>query len=80
MRLSLRTSSFRFYDSLKALVLAQQSQLVSREAEIADIEQLELRLEDLETSQAAIDPLPTQLAVIAANEKAAGKPARRPLP
>jgi transposase len=90
-------------ESLKALVVAQQSQLVSRETEIenlkllvlklkrmhfgqrsekmnADIEQLELRLEDLETNQAAVDPLPTQLAVIAVNEKAAKKPARRPLP
>src|SRR3984957_14364720 len=89
-------------ESLKALVVAQQSQLVSRETEIenlkllvlklkrmhfgqrsekmnADIEQLELRLEDLETNQAAVDP-PTQLAVIAVNEKGAKKPARRPLP
>ena len=40
----------------------------------ADIAQLELRLEDLETSEAAADPLPQQLAIIAVNEKAAKKP------
>src|SRR5579863_7724082 len=91
------------HESLKALVVAQQSQLVSRETEIenlkllvlklkrmhfgqrsekmnADIGQLELRLEDLETNQAAADPLPAQLAILAVNEKAAKKPARRPLP
>jgi transposase len=90
-------------ESLKALVVAQQSQLVSHQTEIenlkllvlklkrmhfgqrsekmnTDIEQLELRLEDLETNQAAVDPLLTQLAVIAVNEKAAKKSARRPLP
>jgi len=44
------------------------------------IEQLELRLEDLETNQAAADPLPAQLAILAVNEKAVKKPARRPLP
>jgi transposase len=91
-------------ESLKALVLTQQSRLDSSEAEIenlkllvlklrrmhfgqkseklsADIGQLELRLEDLEATRAAEDPLPAQLAIIAANEeKAARKPARRPLP
>lgn len=90
-------------ESLKALVLAQQSQLVSHETEIenlkllvrklkrmhfgqrsekmnVDIDQLELRLEDLETNKAAAEPLPRQLAVIAVNEKAVKKPARRPLP
>jgi transposase len=90
-------------ESLKTLVLAQQSRLDSRETEIenlkllvlklkrmhfgqkseklnVDIEQLELRLEDLEASQAAADPLPVQVAVIAVNEQTAKKPARRPLP
>jgi hypothetical protein len=46
----------------------------------AEIAQLELRLEDLETNQAAAEPLPLQPATIAVNEKAARKPARRPLP
>jgi transposase len=90
-------------ESLKALVLAQQSRLDSRETEIeslkllilklkrmhfgqrsekmnADIGQLELRLEDLEANEAAAEPLPTQLAIIVVNGKAANKPARRPLP
>jgi transposase len=90
-------------ESLKALVVAQQSQLDSRDTEIenlkllvlklkrmhfgqrsekmnAEIAQLELRLEDLETNQAAAEPLPMQPASIAVNEKAAKKPARRPLP
>src|SRR5580700_6198373 len=88
-------------ESLKALVVAQQSQLDSRDTEIenlkllvlklkrmhfgqrsekmnADIEQLELRLEDLETNQAAAEPLPAQLAILAVNAKAAKRPARRP--
>lgn len=87
-------------ESLKALVIAQQSQLVSRETEIenlkllvvklkrmhfgqrsekmnAEIEQLELRLEDLEANQAAAEPLAPQPATIAVNEKAVKKPARR---
>ena len=89
-------------ESLKALVVAKQFQLDSRDTEIenlkllvlklkrmhfgqksekmdADLEQLELRLEDLETSQAATDPLPS-LEIVTANEKATKKPARRPLP
>ena len=89
--------------SLKALVLAKQSELDSRETEIenlkllilklkrmhfgprseklsANIEQLELRLEDLEANQAAAEPLPIQPATVAINEKAPRKPARRPLP
>jgi hypothetical protein len=89
--------------ALRALLLAKQSELDSRETEIenlkplvlklkrmhfgprsekrnADIEQLELRLEDMETSQAAAEPLPPLPATVAINEKAARKPARRPLP
>src|SRR5580693_8551143 len=82
--------------SLKALVLAKHTEIENlnllvlklkrmhfgqrSEKMNADIAQLELQLEDLETSQAAADPLPQQLAVIAVSEKAAKKPARRPLP
>jgi transposase len=80
-------------ESLKALVLDQQSQIENLKLLIlklkrlhfgqrseklsASIEQLELRLEDLETNRAAT-PLPAPLAAIV--EKIAKKPARRPLP
>jgi len=90
-------------EALKALVLAKQSALDSRETEIENlkllilklkrmhfgprseklntgIQQLELRLEELEANLAAADPLPTQPATVALNEKAPRKPARRPLP
>jgi transposase len=90
-------------NALKALVLAKQAELESRDAEIeslkllilklkrmhfgprserfdSDIEQLELRLEDLEANQAAAEPLPVQPATAALNLKAPGKPTRRPLP
>jgi transposase len=60
---------------LKRMHFGQRSEKMN-----ADIEQLELRLEDLEENQAAAEPLPAQLATIAVNEKAAKKPARRPLP
>jgi transposase len=89
--------------SLKALLLAKQSELDSRQTQIeslkllvlklkrmhfgrrseklnADIEQLELRLEDLEVNQAAAEPLPIQPATGAIDKKARRKPARRPLP
>src|SRR5579862_4360717 len=81
--------------ALKAIVLSQQIEienlklLVFRlkrmkfgprsEKRNADIEQLELLLEDLEASQSA-EPLPPQPAPVASKEKAARKPARRPLP
>ena len=42
-----------------------------------DIEQLELRLEELEANQAAADPSPAQLVTAVFPSK---KPARRPLP
>ena len=84
--------------ALKALLLAKQSELDSRETEIEnlkllilklkrmhfgprsekfthDIEQLELRLEDLEANQAAAEPLPLQAAAVVLNQKAARKPA-----
>lgn len=90
-------------EALKALVLAQQSTLDSRQTEIenlkllivklkrmyfgprsekrnTEIEQMELRLEDLEANLAAADPLPVQPATVALNEAARKKPARRPLP
>src|ERR1700685_3578308 len=83
-------------ESLKALVVAKHTEIENlnllvlklkrmhfgRRSENmnADIGQLELRLEDLEANQAAADPLPAQLAIIAVNEKAAKKPARRSLP
>src|SRR5580704_4773910 len=82
--------------SLKALVLAKQTEIENlnllvlklkrmhfgqrSEKMNADIGQLELRLEDLETNQAAAEPLPAQLAILAVNAKAAKRPARRPLP
>jgi transposase len=83
-------------ESLKALVLAKHTEIENlnllvlklkrmhfgqrSEKMNADIGQLELQLEDLETNQAAAELLPAQLAAIAVNEKAARKPARRPLP
>jgi transposase len=45
-----------------------------------DIQQLELRLEDLETSQAAAEPPSLVLATVALKQEAPRKPARRPLP
>jgi transposase len=44
-----------------------------------DIQQLELRLEDLEANQAAAEPLPPVPATIALKQQAPRKPARRPL-
>src|SRR5215831_14970661 len=45
-----------------------------------DIQQLELRLEDLESNQAAADPPPLLPSTVALKQHAASKPARRPLP
>lgn len=90
-------------ETLKALLVAKQSELDSRNTEIEslkllilklrrahfgqrsekfdrEIEQLELRLEDLEANQAAGDPLPIQPAAVPLNSKAPRKPVRRPLP
>src|ERR1700683_245080 len=83
-------------ESLKALVLAKQTEIENlnllvlklkrmhfgqrSEKMSADIEQLELRLEALEKNQAAAEPLPAQLAILAVNAKTATRPARRPLP
>jgi transposase len=81
---------------LKQLVLAQQAEIDNlnllvlklkrmhfgqrSEKMNADIEQLELWLEDLEANQAAADPRPAQAAASAVKKPAAKKPARRPLP
>ena len=83
-------------ESLKALVLSKQTEIENlnllvlklkrmhfgqRSEKIkAEIEQLELRLEELETNEAASGVVPAQLATIAVNPAAAKKPARRPLP
>ena len=80
-------------ETLKALVLSQQAEIenlkllvlklkrmhfgVKSEKLNADIEQLELRLEELEANQAAADPLPAQLVTAVVAPK---KPSRRPLP
>ncbi len=80
--------------SLKALVLAKHTEIENlnllvlklkrmhfgqrTEKMNADIAQLELHLEDLETNQAAAEPLPAQPAILAVNAKGANKPARRP--
>ena len=45
-----------------------------------DIQQLELRLEDLETNQAAAEPPPLVAATVVLKQEARRKPARRPLP
>ncbi len=45
-----------------------------------DIKQLELRLEDLETNQAAVEPPPLMPATVVLKQEARCKPARRPLP
>src|SRR5580704_5824742 len=76
--------------SLKALVLAKHTEIENlnllvlklkrmhfgqrSEKMNADIGQLELRLEDLETNQAATEPLPAQLAILAVTAKAAKRP------
>ncbi len=81
---------------LKQLVLAQQTEIDNlnllvlklkrmhfgqrSEKMKADIEQLELWLEDLEANQATADPPPAQAAASAVKKPAAKKPARRPLP
>ena len=82
--------------SLKALVLAKQTEIESLKLLVlklkrmhfgprseklnADIEQLELRLEDLEANQSATEPLTPHLAAVVINNAALRKPARRSLP
>lgn len=68
-------------ESLKLLILKLKRMHFGPRAEKfdRDIQQLELRLEDLEANQAAADPLPTPLAAVASHQTRR-KPARRPLP
>src|ERR1700727_231767 len=82
--------------SLKALILAKQAELeslkllivklkrmhfgASSEKNDRDLQQLELRLEDLEANQAAAELPPTVPATVACKQTAPLKPARRPLP
>jgi transposase len=68
-------------ESLKLLILKLKRMHFGPRAEKfdRDIQQLELRLEDLEANQAAAEPLPTPLATVASGETRR-KPARRPLP
>src|SRR5580698_1736257 len=82
--------------SLKALILAKQAELESLKLLIVklkrmhfgassekydrDLQQLELRLEDLEANQAAAEPPPIVPATVAWKQTARMKPARRPLP
>ena len=77
-------------ETLKALVLSQQAEIENLKLLVlklkrmhfgakseklnTDIEQLELRLEELEANQAAADPLPVQPAITVMASK---KPARR---
>jgi len=82
--------------SLKALVLAKQGEIESLKLLIAklkrlhfgprsekydrDLQQLELRLEELEANQADADASSLVPAIVAVNEQAPRKPARRLLP
>jgi hypothetical protein len=87
--------------ALKALVLAKQGEIESlkllivklkrmhfgpsSEKQDRDLQQLELRLEDLEASQAAAEPTPPVSSMVTVNQvtlnqQAPQKPARRPLP
>ena len=93
-------------EALKALVLAQQSELASYQTEIENlkllifklkrmqfgrrsekldhqVQQLELRLEDLEMNEAASEPAPIDPATVtsaAPTQNQRRKPARKPLP
>jgi len=90
-------------DALRALILAQHEQLLSREREIEhltlllaklhrmqfgrkseklqrQIEQLELRLEELESNRSGNEAIPESASVITASTPATTKPARRALP
>jgi transposase len=82
--------------ALKAIVLSQQTEIENLKLLIlklkrmhfgprseklnTGIEQLELRLEDMEASQAAAELLPAQAAAIALDDTVSRKPARRTLP
>jgi transposase len=69
-------------ESLKLLILKlKRMQFGPRSEKFdRDIEQLELRLEELEVNQAASDPPPPQATMVTQIGTAPRKPARRPLP
>lgn len=60
---------------LKRMHFGQRSEKYTQ-----DIQQLELRLEDLEANQAAAEPPPVVPAMVAQKQSVRRKPARRPLP
>jgi transposase len=69
-------------ESLKLLILKLKRMHFgpSSEKYARDLQQLELRLEDLEANQAAAEPRPIVPATVAWKQTAPLKPARRPLP
>jgi transposase len=69
-------------ESLKLLILKLKRMHFGPRSEkhAQDLQQLELRLEDLEANQAAAEPPPTAPAAVALKQEAPRKPARRPLP
>jgi transposase len=69
-------------ESLKLLILKLKRMHFGPRSEkyAHEIQQLELRLEDLETNQAAAEPPPTMSATVALKQTAPLKPVRRPLP
>src|SRR5579863_9106952 len=69
-------------ESLKLLILKLKRMHFGPRSEKYnhDIQQLELRLEDLEANQSAAEPPPTVPATVALKQTAPLKPVRRPLP
>src|SRR5215469_8603311 len=69
-------------ESLKLLILKLKRMHFGPRSEkySHDIQQLELRLEDLEANQAAAEPPPVETAMVALKQEARRKPVRRPLP
>ena len=69
-------------ENLKQLILKLKRKHVGPRSEKydRDIQQLELRLEDLEANQAAVPPPPLLPAAVVLKQQAPCKPARRPLP
>lgn len=69
-------------ESLKLLILKLKRMHFGPRSEkhAHEIQQLELRLEDLEANQAAVEPPPAVPATVALKQTAPLKPARRPLP
>ena len=69
-------------ENLKLLILKLKRMHFGPRSEkyTRDIQQLELRLEDLEANQAAAEPPPIVPATVAQKQTTGGKPARRPLP